>query len=249
MTNKIKIEICAQSLTSAVAAQEGGADRIELCTALEVGGLTPSPATMLAAKRLLTIPVCVLIRPRPGDFIYSDLEFENIKQDVVWCKQNGMDGVVIGILTKEGTLDMPKMRELAELARPMQVVCHRAFDQTPDPYAALEQLIALGFDRILTSGQAKNVVVGRDILRGLVGQANGRITIMPGNGVNEDNIAELISYTRATDFHTSAKYVVKSPMPTFQDSVSFNLDGGRENDYFETDVELVKKIVGIAQNK
>lgn len=242
-----KIEICAQSLTSAVAAQEGGASRIELCTALEVGGLTPSPATMLAAKRLLTIPVCVLIRPRPGDFIYSDLEFENIKQDVEWCKQNGMDGVVVGILTKEGTIDVPKMRELAEIARPMQVVCHRAFDQTPDPYAALEQLIALGFDRVLTSGQAKNVVVGRDILRGLVEQANGRITIMPGNGVNEDNIAELISYTRATDFHTSAKYVVKSPMPTFQDSVSFNLDGGRENDYFETDVELVKKIVAIAQ--
>ena len=242
-----KIEICAQSLTSAVAAQEGGASRIELCTALEVGGLTPSPATMLIAKQLLTIPICVLIRPRSGDFIYSDLEFEIIRQDVKWCKKNGMDGVVVGILTKEGTIDVPKMRELAEIARPMQVVCHRAFDQTPDPYVALEQLIALGFDRILTSGQAKNVVVGRDILRGLVEQANGRITIMPGNGVNEDNIAELISYTCATDFHTSAKYVVKSPMPTFQDSVSFNLDGGRENDYFETDVELVKKIVAIAQ--
>ncbi len=243
------LEICAQSLTSAVAAQEGGAHRIELCTALEVGGLTPSPATMLAAKRLLTIPVCVLIRPRAGDFIYSELEFETIKSDVLWCKQNGMDGVVVGILTEKGVIDMPKMREIAEIARPMQVVCHRAFDQTPNAEEALEQLIALGFDRVLTSGQAQNVVAGRDILRGLVEQADGRITVMPGNGVNLDNIKDLIAHTGATDFHTTAKAVVRSPMPTFQDSVSFNLGGGRENDYFETSVDLVKKIVALAQNK
>lgn len=243
MANKIKLEICAQSITSALAAQEGGADRIELCTALEVGGLTPSPATMLAAKRLLSIPVCVLIRPRPGDFIYSDLEYDCIKRDVEWCKQNGMDGVVIGILNKDATIDIPRMRELAELARPMQVVCHRAFDQTPDPNVALEQLIELGFDRVLTSGQAQNAVVGRDILRGLVAQANGRITVMPGNGVNTDNLAELIAYTGAPDFHTSAKHTVKSPMPTFPNSISFNLDGGRENDYFETDVAIVRKLV------
>ena len=247
MANKTSIEICAQSITSAVAAQEGGADRIELCTALEVGGLTPSPATMLEAKRLLTIPVCVLIRPRSGDFIYSDLEFDCIKRDVAWCKQNGMDGVVIGILTKNGTIDVPKMKELLGIARPMQVVCHRAFDQTPDAGEALEQLISLGFDRVLTSGQAKNVVVGRDILRGLVEQSNGRITIMPGNGVNPDNLKDLILYTKATDFHTSAKHTVKSPMPTFENSISFNLEGGRENDYFETDVVIVKEVVRIAQ--
>ena len=248
MKNKINIEICAQSITSAIDAQEGGANRIELCTALEVGGLTPSPATMLEAKRLLSIPVCVLIRPRSGDFIYSEVEFECIKRDVLWCKQNGMDGVVIGILTKEGTIDVPKMKELLEIARPMQVVCHRAFDQTPDATEALEQLIALGFDRVLTSGQAQNVVVGRDILRGLVEQANGRITIMPGNGVNPDNLKDLMSHTKATDFHTSAKYTVKSPMPTFENSVSFNLDGGRENDYFETDVAVVTEVVSIAKS-
>jgi copper homeostasis protein len=245
MANKITLEICAQSLTSALAAQEGGADRIELCTALEVGGLTPSPATMLEAKRRLTIPVCVLIRPRPGDFIYSDLEYECIKRDVEWCKQHGMDGVVVGILTKEATFDLPKMRELAEIARPMQVVCHRAFDQTPNAAEALEQLIELGFDRVLTSGQAKNVVVGRDILRGLVQQANGRITIMPGNGVNTNNLKDLILHTKATDFHTSAKHTVKSPMPVLTNSVSFNLDGGRENDYFETDSEIVRELVSI----
>ena len=247
MKNKINIEICAQSISSAIAAQEGGANRIELCTALEVGGLTPSPATMLEAKRLLTIPVCVLIRPRSGDFIYSDIEFDCIKRDVLWCKQNGMDGVVIGILTLKGTINMPKMKELLELARPMQVVCHRAFDQTPNASEALEQLITLGFDRILTSGQAQNVVVGRDILRGLVEQANGRITIMPGNGVNPDNLKDLMVYTKAPDFHTSAKYTVKSPMPTFENSISFNLDGGRENDYFETDVAVVIEVVAIAK--
>lgn len=245
--SKIKIEICAQSITSALAAQAGGANRIELCTALEVGGLTPSPATMLEAKRLLTIPVCVLIRPRSGDFIYSDMEFDCIKRDVAWCKENGMDGVVVGILTKNGTIDVPKMKELADIARPMQVVCHRAFDQTPNATEALEQLIALGFDRVLTSGQAKNVVIGRDILRGLVEQSNGRITIMPGNGVNPDNLKDLIAYTKATDFHTSAKFTVKSPMPTFENSISFNLDGGRENDYFETDVTVVKEVVSIAE--
>ncbi len=245
--SKINIEICAQSITSALAAQAGGADRIELCTALEVGGLTPSPATMLEARRLLDIQICVLIRPRSGDFIYSDVEFNCIKRDVVWCKENGMDGVVVGILTKSGTIDVPKMKELAELARPMQVVCHRAFDQTPHATEALEQLIALGFDRVLTSGQAQNVVIGREILRGLVEQSNGRITIMPGNGVNPDNLKDLISYTKATDFHTSAKFTVKSPMPTFENSVSFNLDGGRENDYFETDVAVVQEVVRIAK--
>lgn len=239
------IEICAQSITSALAAQNGGADRIELCTALEVGGLTPSPATMLEAKRLLNIPICVLVRPRAGDFIYSDLEFECIKRDVEWCKQNGMDGVVIGILTKDATLDLPRMKELADLARPMQVVCHRAFDQTPDAAEALEQLIDMGFDRVLTSGQAKNVVVGRDILRGLIVQAKGRITVMPGNGVGLDNLKDLMAHTQATDFHTSAKTTIKSPMPTLPNSVSFNLDGGRENDYLETDAEIVKAIVAL----
>ena len=241
------IEICAQSLTSALAAQKGGAQRIELCTALEVGGLTPSPATMLAARQLLSIPICVLIRPRAGDFIYSDLEFETIKQDIVWCKENGMDGVVVGILTKGATFDVPKMKALVALARPMQIACHRAFDQTPDASEALQQLIDMGFDRILTSGQAENVVKGRDILRGLVAQANGRITIMPGNGVNVDNLKNLIIDTKATEFHTTAKSIVQSPMTTYQDSVSFNLGGGRENDYFETDVALVRKIVAIAK--
>ena len=247
MSNKINIEICAQSITSALAAQQGGADRIELCTALEVGGLTPSPATMLEAKRLLTIPVCVLIRPRSGDFIYSDVEFDCIKRDVRWCREHGLDGVVIGILTPKGTIDVPKMKALLDIARPMQVVCHRAFDQTPDASEALEQLIALGFDRVLTSGQAQNVVIGRDILRGLVEQANGRITIMPGNGVNPDNLKDLMAHTNAPDFHTSSKYTVKSPMPTFENSVSFNLDGGRENDYFETDVAVVRQVVAIAK--
>lgn len=247
MSDRIILEICAQSITSAVAAQKGGADRIELCTALEVGGLTPSPATMLEVKRLLTIPVCVLIRPRPGDFIYSDLEFECIKRDVEWCKQNGMDGIVIGILNKDATLDIPRMSALAQLARPMQVACHRAFDQTPNASEALEQLIEIGFDRVLTCGQAKNVVAGRDILRGLVEQAQGRITVMPGNGISLDNLAELIIYTQATDFHTTAKATVTSPMPVFQNSVSFNLDGGRENDYFETDENIVSELMTIVK--
>jgi copper homeostasis protein len=234
----IKLEICAQSLTSALAAQAGGAHRIELCSALEVGGLTPSYATLIETRKQLNIEICVLIRPRAGDFFYSDLEFDLMKKDILFCKQQGVEGIVVGVLNQNRTLDLKKMDILAQLAYPMDTICHRAFDQTPDPFEALSQLQNLGFQRVLTSGQSQNAIDGKEILRGLVEAANGKIEIMPGSGVNPSNIQELINYTKATTIHTSAKAKIKS-------SIQDKTDGWRDNDFWETDFEIVKQLVSL----
>jgi copper homeostasis protein len=234
----IKLEICAQSLTSALAAQEGGAHRIELCSALEVGGLTPSYATLIETRKQLNIEICVLIRPRAGDFFYSDLEFDLIKKDILFCKQQGVEGIVVGVLNQNRTLDLKKMEILAQIAYPLDIICHRAFDQTPDPFEALSQLQNLGFQRVLTSGQSQNAMDGKEILRGLVEAANGKIEIMPGAGVNPNNIQELIHYTKATTIHTSAKVKIKS-------SIQDKPDGWRDNDFWETDVKIVKHLVSL----
>jgi copper homeostasis protein len=234
----IKLEICAQSLTSALVAQAGGAHRIELCSALEVGGLTPSYATLIETRKQLSIEICVLVRPRAGDFFYSDLEFDLMKKDILFCKQQGVEGIVVGILNQNRTLDLKKMEILAQLAYPMDIISHRAFDQTPDPFEALSQLQNLGFHRILTSGQSQNAIDGKEILRGLVEAAQGKIEIMPGAGVNPNNIQELINYTKATTIHTSAKAKIKS-------SIQDKTDGWRDNDYWETDVEIVKQLVSL----
>jgi copper homeostasis protein len=236
----IQLEICAQSLTSALAAQEGGAHRIELCAALEVGGLTPGYATLIEVRKQLSIDVCVLIRPRAGDFFYNDNEFNLIKQDILLSKQLGMEGVVVGVLHKDRTINLKSMDTLAKLAYPMDIICHRAFDQTPDPFVALEQLKNIGFQRILTSGQAQFAMDGKEILRGLVEAAQDKIDIMPGSGVNIDNIQSLIQLTKARTVHTSAKAKMKSPI---MDAV----DDWRDNDYWETDVEIVKKLASILQ--
>jgi copper homeostasis protein len=234
----IKLEICAQSLTSALAAQAGGAHRIELCSALEVGGLTPSYATLIETRKQLNIEICVLIRPRAGDFFYSDLEFDLMKKDILFCKQQGVEGIVVGVLNQNRTFDLKKMDILAQLSYPMDIICHRAFDQTPDPFEALDQLQNLGFQRILTSGQSQNAIDGKEILRGLVEAANAKIEIMPGAGVNPSNIQELINYTKATTIHTSAKAKIKS-------SIQDKTDGWRDNDFWETDVEIVKQLVSL----
>lgn len=240
-SNKLNVEICAHTITSALVAQDGGADRIELCTAIEVGGLTPSPATIMEVRKRLTIDICVLIRPRSGDFLYSDLEYDIIKKDILFCKNNGVDGVVVGILNEHKELDNEKMRELALLARPMQIACHRAFDQTPDGFKAMETLIELGYDRILTCGQAGDVVAGKEKLRQLVEKANGRIAIMPGNGVTVDNISDIVSYTKVKDIHLTAKKLVISQMRGREGSLF--VKDAIDNNYYETSLEIVKKAV------
>jgi copper homeostasis protein len=201
---KTILEVCAQSYVSALIAQTAKADRIELCAALEVGGLTPSPSLMLAVRRDLTIPICVLVRPRAGDFYYTKEEFEIIKNDVIWCRDNGMDGVVVGCLDENNELDALKMKELARLAYPMEVVCHKAFDRTPTPSVSLDKLISWGYDRVLTSGGAKNVVEGTAELARLVKQAEGKIEILAGGGVRSENVIELVHNTGVQQVHSSA---------------------------------------------
>ena len=237
--NTIQVEICAQSLTSALIAQEGGADRIELCTALEVGGLTPSFATITEARRLLKIKICILIRPRAGNFCYSDLEYDLIKKDIIFCKEQGIDGVVVGCLKPNQEYDLVRMAELEKLARPMQIVSHRAFDQTPDGFKAMEQLIELGYDRILTSGQKGSVEEGKMMLKALVEQAKGRISIMPGNGVTAENIADILTVSGAEDIHFTAKNLVISQ----QNAGGFNMKSALANNYYETDLAIVKRAI------
>ena len=226
---KTILEVCAQSYVSALVAEAAKADRIELCAALEVGGLTPSPSLMLAVRRDLTIPICVLVRPRAGDFFYTKEEFEIIKNDVIWCRDNGMDGVVVGCLDENNELDALKMKELARLAYPMEIVCHKAFDRTPTPSVSLDKLISWGYDRVLTSGGAKNVVEGSAELARLIKQAEGKIEILAGGGVRSENVVELVRNTGIQQVHSSAN--------------RFYAD----KNCSETDLEEVKKMIELIQ--
>ena len=244
--NKIRIEICAPSLTSAVRAQNGGADRIELCSALELGGLTPSYATILEVRKRLTISVCVLIRPRAGDFVYSEDEWEIIQKDIIFCRENGCEGVVVGCLNNNGTLDIEKMRKMYEIAYPMEIICHRAFDRTIDAEKALQELIELKYHRVLTSGQSASAFEGKEKLKELVALAENKIEIMPGSGIDPSNLKELIDYTQARHFHLSAKKTISSNFLVQETNVKFNFGSTAENNYFETNEDIVRHAVAVA---
>ncbi len=177
--NPIAIEVCINSVDSAIAAQEGGAQRVELCDNLYEGGTTPSAGCVELTRQRITIGLHVIIRPRGADFCYSPLEFEIMKRDIAIVKDLGADGIVFGILKSDGAVDVERSQEIVELARPMSVTFHRAFDMTPDPIQALNDIIPLGVDRILTSGQANKAIDGAGCIADLVAEANGRTIIMP----------------------------------------------------------------------
>ena len=202
---KVVLEVCAYSLEAAIAAEAGGADRVELCANPLEGGVTPSYGDIVLARQNLKIELFVLIRPRGGDFLYSARELAAMKEDIQLCKRLGVDGVSLGILLPDGQVDRERCRELVLLAKPMSVTFHRAFDMTADPFAALEEIIAIGCNRILTSGQANFAVQGASLIRELVERAGERITIMAGGGVRAENLAQLIAATDAREFHTSAR--------------------------------------------
>lgn len=206
------LEVAANSVASALAAEAGGAARVELCSALEVGGLTPSHAAIAIAQERLGIPVHVLIRPRAGDFVFDDLECEVMQRDIEICKALGCAGVVLGALTAERDVDVPHCRALMNAARGMSVTFHRAFDFTRDPERALEAVIALGCGRLLTSGQAPDAMAGAPLIRRLIGQARERITIMPGGGITAQNIAAIAEATGAREFHASARKRITTRM-------------------------------------
>ncbi len=212
MTRNIKLEVCVDSVQSAINAEKGGAIRVELCDNLFEGGTTPSAGTIEVARKNLSIGLQVIIRPRGGDFLYSDIEFDIMKRDIAQAKLLGADGVVIGILLPDGTVDMSRTAELVKLARPMNVTFHRAFDMTSDPFEALEDIISLGIDRILTSGQERSVPEGVALIGELVKKAGNRIMIMPGGGINEWNIEKIVEATGVRECHVSGRKRISSEM-------------------------------------
>jgi len=206
------LEVCCGSLASGLAAQEGGAHRIELCDNLYEGGTTPSHGTLSLAREKLTMKINVLVRPRGSDFVYNENEMEIIRRDVMKCKELGMDGVVIGFLTPRGEIDVMKTTEIVKLACPMSVTFHRAFDMCIDPYRALEEVIEAGADRILTSGQKNMAPEGVDLIADLVKKASDRIIIMPGAGLEVENIAEFHAKVGAKEYHSTLWDKVESLM-------------------------------------
>lgn len=224
------LEVVAYNLESALRAQEGGADRIELCDNPGEGGTTPSWGMLKRVCEQLTIEVFVMIRPRGGDFFYSDEEFDVMKHDIEACKQSGADGVVFGILTAEGVMDKKRCRELIEMARPMKVTCHRAFDMTRDPFEAMDDCIETGFDRILTSGRQPKAASGAGLIGELIKKAAGRIAIMPGSGVDENTVGQIVRKTGATEIHFSAVGSRESGM-TYRNSAIAGMGSAEGTEY------------------
>ncbi|KAF0142921.1 MAG: copper homeostasis protein cutC [Stygiobacter sp.] len=241
---KILFEACVDSVESSVNAEAGGADRIELCADLLEGGITPSYAMIKLVPEKLKIPVNVIIRPRGGDFLYTDYEFEVMKKDIEFCKQAGVNGVVIGILNDDGTIDKTRTKELIEAAKPMSVTFHRAFDMTRDPEEALNTLIELGIDQLLTSGQEVDARKGIPTLKKLVELANNRIIIMPGGGVNEFNIKEVVEKTGVKEIHASAREKARSKMNYINTRTSMSDSKSMEEyDLMVTSEERIRAMV------
>jgi copper homeostasis protein len=203
MSNGVVLEICVESVEHAVAAERGGAHRIELCADLKYGGVTPSAETMQAARRLVRVPIHVMVRPRSGDFRYSGQELETMRQDVLAAKRLGMDGIVLGILDGSGHVDIAGTQALVELAHPLPVTFHRAFDASDNLERALEDVIATGASRILTSGGRRRAVDALPLLGRLVQAARERIRLMLCGGINADNITHALRTTRAQEIHSS----------------------------------------------
>lgn len=244
MSNNITIEVVIDSVQSAIAAQKGGASRVELCDNLFEGGTTPSAGCIEITRKYTNIGLFVMIRPRGGDFCYSDIEFEQMEKDIQVSKSLGANGVVFGILTPDGKIDKPRTAKLAGLAYPMQVTFHRAFDMTADPMQALQDLIELKtVHRILTSGQEATAFEGSELISKLIRKAAGRIIVMPGAGVNERNISKIRSITGASEFHVSGRTKVPSQM-IFRQSAVF-MGGALRLPEFEVSVTDASKIESV----
>ena len=221
--SKVTLEIAVFSVQSALDAIQAGGDRIELCENPNEGGTTPSYGSLLAMSKQQTVPVFPIIRPRGGDFLYTDTEYQIMKQDIIVAKELGFKGVVIGLLNSDGRIDKTRTAELVSLAKPMQVTFHRAFDRCVDPIQGLEDIIETGCHRILTSGQVPNVANALPLIKQLVDQANGRIIIMPGSGVRANNINEILQQTGVVEIHSSARKNNPSKMEFNVASMNENL--------------------------
>lgn len=243
------IELCVEGIDGFLAAQEAGADRVELCASLMEGGLTPSLATIRAAVKAAKIPVHVIIRPRGGDFLYSQAEFDSMVEDVRALREEGVAGVVIGCLTPDGRIDEARTKALVEAARPMSVTCHRAFDMTADAHAALEALVRCGVDRVLTSGQRDTAVDGIAILKSAVEQAAGRIVIMGCGALDAGNIRKVRDKTGLAEMHFAALKTVPSGMAFRNPHVGMGgTEKDREYELTLTDKDAVRATIAAAKS-
>ena len=205
------------------------------------GGCTPSAGTIILARKRLTIPIFVMIRPRGADFLYSEDEFEIMKQDIRIAKSLGADGVVFGILMPDGRIDIDRMKELTALSRPMGITCHRAFDMTRDPMEALDDLIEIGVDRVLTSGQADSALDGAKLIRRLIERARKKIIIMPGHGVKENNLMQVVQETGATEYHMYLTKQVIGSMTFIREDVKMGVPDQSEFEYVQVDEKRIRK--------
>jgi copper homeostasis protein len=237
---RVLLEICCGSIDDAIEAEKGGADRVELCSALFLGGLTPSLGTIQEAKRRLKIPVVVMVRPRGGGFAYSEAEMASMERDAEAAVAAGADGVVFGILQAGGRIDIARCKRIRQLIGKRQVVFHRAFDVTPDPFEALEQLVDLGITRVLTSGQKDSVPEGVELIRKLIERAGERIEILPGGGIQTWNVKEMIERTGCRQVHLTAWKAVSDTSTQTRPGITFGGALHPPEDRFQmTDAEVV----------
>lgn len=238
---KTKLEVCIDSAESALIAQEGGADSLEVCSNLVIGGTTPGASQFKQIRKTCDTELYVLIRPRYGDFLYTDLEFNIMKEDIRMFRELGADGITTGCLRPDGRLDLDRLKELKDSAGSLRFTLHRAFDMCRNPYEALEEAVSLGIDRILTSGQASVCTEGIKVLRELMAQAGERIEILVGSGVNAQVIRRLREELHAGSFHMSGKRRMDSGMSYRKEGINMGLPGLSEFDILRTDLEEIRK--------
>lgn len=240
----VTVEICLEDIESAIAAQQGGANRIELCDNLTVGGTTPSIGLISQTRKQLEIELQVIIRPRGGNFCYSDIEFNVMKEDIEAAKSVGVDGIVTGILNTDGTIDTSRTNSLVQIANPIPVTFHRAFDHTKDPFDSLELLVDIGVSRILSSGKAPSAIEGLSLLKQLQEKAKNRISIMAGGGINHENVQLIINQTQIQEIHAGSSCTQPDYTKTYFQSSDVIIDHKNKNNaYQQVSAVLVSQLV------
>jgi copper homeostasis protein len=238
----ILLEIIASTVDDCLTAESGGADRIELCAAIGTGGLTPSLGTLIEAKKRVRIPIMAIVRPRSGGFCYCEADFAAMQRDASLLLEHGADGIVFGILNSDGSVDTKRCGKLLELAGARQTVFHRAFDVVPDPVRALDDLVDLGFTRVLTGGQKKTALEGKNLIRKLNDQARGWIEILPGGGVRAPNVRQLVEATSCTQVHMTAFSARIDPSTSTSPLTFGSLPGSPSSSYEHVDRVIVRQM-------
>lgn len=239
------LEACVDSVQSAIAAEKGGAQRVELCGNLVIGGTSPGAALFRQVREHTDLKIRVLLRPRFGDFCYDEYEYERMKEDTALYRDLGADGIVTGILKPDGDLDIEKMKELIEIAGDMDVALHRAFDVCRNPRKMLEEAVNLRIRTILTSGQKNSAWEGRELIKELVEQSAGRIEILAGAGISPETIEKLVPYTGTLSYHMSGKVIMDSRMEYRKEGVSMGFPGFGEYEIWQTDAENIRRAVEV----